>query len=253
MFAGFIKLKVFQIIFLLVLVAFLSACPQTPPPPQNFTEAKIILQNYIWHDQRKTIYCGAQYDENKKITLPEGFQTKVHLSRSTRMEWEHAVPAENFGRAFAAWREGDSACVRDGKPYKGRRCAEKTSRTFRKMEADMYNLFPSIGAVNAARGNRQYAELPDEPSQFGSCSAKAAGNRFEPPDRAKGVVARAALYMERQYKEYKLANQQKRLFNAWNNMFPPDGEECERARRIAKIQGNENQVVKEACGKMGYG
>lgn len=27
------------------------------------------------------------------------------------MEWEHIVPAENFGRAFREWRVGDPACV----------------------------------------------------------------------------------------------------------------------------------------------
>lgn len=237
----------FKAVAVLLMLACLAGCPQTPPPPQNFTEAKNILQEHIWHDQRKTVYCGAEFDENKNIILPAGFETTKHISRAGRMEWEHAVPAENFGRAFAAWRDGHPACEQNGKAYRGRRCAEKTSPAFRKMEADMYNLFPAIGAVNAVRGNRQYAELPGVEPEFGSCAARLEGNRFEPPDRAKGMVARAALYMERQYPEYRISRQQKRLFNAWNGQFPPDRQECERARRIAKIQRNENMVVKEAC------
>lgn len=235
-----------------LLAIFLSGCPSAPPAPENFSAAKAILEDYVWHDHRQTIYCGAAYDADKNISLPPGFTAHSHERRAARMEWEHAVPAENFGRAFSAWREGDPSCVKNGKPYKGRRCAEKSSPVFRKMEADMYNLFPSIGAVNAARGTRQYAELPEMESAFGSCKAKIHGGEFEPPNLAKGQVARAALYMDRQYREYNLSNKQKRLFQAWNRQFPPDKWECERGRRIYKIQGNKNPVLDEACANAGY-
>ena len=237
--------------FLFFLMLLLCGCPESPPPPQNFTEAKWILQKFIWKDEPVTVYCGASYDENKNISLPEGFMSPVHENRAYRMEWEHAVPAENFGRAFAAWREGHPECVKNGKAYKGRRCAEKVSPVFRKMEADMYNLFPAIGAVNAARSNKAYAELPGYDSSFGSCGAKYDEKHFEPPRRAKGMVARASLYMEKQYREFRLSRQQRKLFTAWDLSYPPDKEECRRAARIEKIQGNENSVVKAACTRAG--
>jgi len=85
--------------------------------------------------------------------------TPVHEKRAAKVEWEHAVPAENFGRVFVEWREGDALCAsKNGKPFKGRRCAEKVSMKYRYMRADMYNLFPAIGAMNAVRNNRQYTE-----------------------------------------------------------------------------------------------
>ena len=76
-------------------------------------------------------------------------------------------------------------------------------------------------------------------------------NRFEPPARSKGQVARAALYMADSYGKYRLSRQQEQLFNAWNKMYPVDEWECIRAKRIEKLQGNENRFVKEPCEKAG--
>ena len=143
----------------------------------SFSKAKKMLERQIYFDHRVTLYCGASFDE-KKIDLPDGFFTKKHQKRASKVEWEHAVPAENFGRAFEEWREGHPQCVSKGKPFKGRKCAEKVNMEYRHMQADMYNLFPAIGAVNAVRSNKQYSELPSAPSAFGICEAKVDGNRF---------------------------------------------------------------------------
>lgn len=216
----------------------------------SFSKAKKMLERQIYFDHRVTLYCGASFDE-KKIDLPDGFFTKKHQKRASKVEWEHAVPAENFGRAFEEWREGHPQCVSKGKPFKGRKCAEKVNMEYRHMQADMYNLFPAIGAVNAVRSNKQYSELPSAPSAFGICEAKVDGNRFEPPVRSKGQVARAALYMADSYGKYRLSRQQEQLFNAWNKMFPVDQWECTRAKRIEKLQGNENRFIKEPCQQAG--
>lgn len=215
---------------------------------ESFAKAKRLLEREVYADHRVTVYCGYEFDEEKRICLPDGFTTDKHKARAERMEWEHAVPAENFGRTFKEWREGAPLCVDSkGKPYKGRKCAEKTSREYRLMQADMYNLFPAVGAVNAVRSNKQYSELPGVPSAFGTCPAKVDGNRFEPPAHAKGELARAALYMDKEYEPYRLSRQQKRLFEAWSNQDPVDEWECTRARRIEQLQGNENSIVKRLC------
>ena len=214
----------------------------------SFNTAKRLLERQVYHDHRVTIYCGASFDSKKNIDLPAGFVTPSHARRALRVEWEHAVPAENFGRAFREWREGDAQCVNNkGNAFKGRRCAEKVNQRYRYMQADMYNLCPAIGAVNAVRGNKQYSELPGTAPAFGSCEARVDGNRFEPPARARGAVARAALYMADSYPEYRLSRQQQRLFTAWDRQYPVDAWECTRTRRIEKLQGNENRFVKRAC------
>lgn len=219
---------------------------------ESFSKAKKTLEREVYFDHRETVYCGARFDEKKNILLPEGFSTPSHAGRSSRLEWEHAVPAENFGRAFVEWREGNPSCVDNrGEAFKGRNCARKMNRTFRLMEADMHNLFPSIGSVNAVRSNKRYAMLPNSVQRFGSCGAKVSGKGFEPPDSAKGALARAALYMENEYQSYNLGGPQKKLFMAWDKMFPVDKWECERQRRIEKLQGNSNDIVKNKCEKAG--
>ena len=216
----------------------------------SFNKAKKMLERDVYADNRITIYCGAEFDEHKNVKLPEGFQTPAHEKRSAKIEWEHAVPAEHFGQAFIEWREGSPECVDNrGNAFKGRKCAEKVNMEYRYMQSDMYNLFPAIGSVNAVRSNKQYAALTDD-SVFGTCKAKTTNKHFEPPDLAKGQVSRAALYMDAVYPRYRLSRQQKQLFTAWNEMFPPDAWECERTKRIEKLQGNENPIVKKECEKI---
>lgn len=218
----------------------------------SFSQAKRMLERQVYHDHRVTIYCGAEFNTQKRVTLPAGFTAAAHEKRATKVEWEHAVPAENFGRAFPEWRDGHPECVnRNDRPFKGRRCAEKVNMEYRHMQADMYNLFPAIGAVNAIRSNKQYSALPGSVSAFGSCPAKVDGKRFEPPDRAKGQVARAALYMADSYPMYRLSRQQQQLFEAWDKMYSVDAWECTRAKRIEKLQGNENARVKQPCQQAG--
>ena len=77
----------------------------------SFNTAKRLLERQVYHDHRVTVYCGATFDSKKNIDLPQGFTTPSHAKRALRVEWEHAVPAENFGRAFVEWREGDAQCV----------------------------------------------------------------------------------------------------------------------------------------------
>ena len=115
------------------------------------------------------------------------------------------------------------------------------------MQSDLYNLYPAIGAVNALRSNYNYALLPDVPATFGSCPMKISGNRAEPPEYTRGVIARTTLYMAESYPKYRLSNQQRQLMEAWNRMYKPDEWECLRAKRIERIQGNENHFVTDAC------
>lgn len=221
----------------------------------NYLEARNILRNEVYRDYKRTLYCDAEYTADRRIMLPVGFTTPSHHDRALRMEIEHTVPAENFGRHFREWREGHPMCVDErGKPFKGRKCAELANQTFRFMEADMYNLFPSIGAVNAIRSNYNYAQLPGVPVTFGSCAMKVYDRKAEPPDRAKGQVARAALYFEDAYGKsghFNLSKQQRRLFEAWDKQFPVTKWECVRTRRIEKIQRNEQPYVKRPCMEAG--
>lgn len=218
---------------------------------ESFKDAKRALERRVYFDHRVTIYCGAAFDADGNVTPPPGFAVRKHQARAGRIEWEHAVPAENFGRAFVEWREGHPDCVDRRGPFKGRKCAERVNREYRLMQADMYNLYPAIGAVNALRSNDSYGMLPGAPSACGSCSVKVADGRMEPPDAARGSLARSTKYMAWAYARFRLSDQQARLMDAWDATHPVDAWECERARRIEAVQGNENPFVKRLCAEAG--
>ena len=215
---------------------------------ESFSKAKRLLEREVYADHRVTLYCRAPFDEKKRISLPAGFTTPKHEKRAGRVEWEHVVPAENFGRFFVEWREGDEVCTDSkGRSFKGRKCAEKANKTFRFMQADMYNLYPAIGAVNAMRSNFNFTMLPGVPNTFGTCAMKIEGNRAEPPEYSRGEIARSTLYMAAAYPAFRISAQQRRLMESWNKMYPATEWECTRADRIKKLQKNENPFVVEAC------
>lgn len=222
---------------------------------ESFYDSKKILEKYVYSMvDKKTIYCNYEFNlPNKKISLGDGFETAEYEKRAGRVEWEHVVSAENFGRTFSEWREGHALCIdRKGKKYKGRKCAEETNREYRLMQADMYNLYPSVGAVNAARSNYSFAQFEDgTPNSFGTCGVKIYNRKVEIPEHARGKVARAYLYMEDTYPRYKMGRSNRQLMEAWNKLYPVTEDECWRTKIIESIQGNENRIVKGLCLEVG--
>lgn len=215
---------------------------------ESFQTSKHMLSG-VYKDHRITFYCGAEYSEHGKIRLPEGFSTPKHENRATRMEWEHSVAAEAFGRNFPEWKHG------------GRKHIERVNREYRLIQADMYNLYPSIGAVNAMRSNYEHTEFPGNSGDFrenpgnsgtfGTCEMKVTNRKAEPPNRARGQIARTHLYMQDSYPQFHMSAEQQKLMEKWNSEFPVDPWECIRAKRIEAIQGNENLFVKEPCKEKG--
>ncbi len=147
---------------------------------ESFSHSKKELRK-IYRDHQTTIYCDCKYNYKNKNNMidkkscgyvPRNKYTKKGKLniRANRIEWEHAIPAENFGRQFSCWRDGDARCITSkGKHYKGRKCCTKVNKQYRIMQADMHNLFPAIGELNADRKNYRYDfELPSQ-GQYGQC------------------------------------------------------------------------------------
>lgn len=205
----------------------------------NFSEAKRLIVP-IQNKHPYTIYCRCHY-EGKEIDFKScGYVPKKDDNRAHRLEWEHVVPAENFGRSFVEWRSGVGCSKR------GRECA-RTNQKFNFMEGDLYNLWPEVGELNGLRSNYNMAELAGE-GQFGECKAKIEGRKFEPMDFAKGTVARVYMYMDSAYPQADIiSDKNRKLFEAWDKMYPVDAWECERTRKIFEIQGNRNEIVESRC------
>ena len=230
------------------LLITLTSLPIWAQPTESFSKAKKVLLSEVYFDHKKTLYCAANFDEKKAITLPAGYSSSKYIKRSKRVEWEHVVPAENFGRTFSEWRDGSDKCInKKGNGYKGRRCANKASSKYRLMQSDLYNLYPAIGSVNAMRSNYNFTMLPGASSDFGSCQMKIENRKAEPPKQARGRIARTYLYMEQKYRRYNMSKKQRQLMSAWDKQYPVSEWECLRNDRIKRIQETQNSILEERC------
>lgn len=217
------------------------ALQASPAHPTSFSQAKRLASEiYGQHSNIKTFYCGCNINTGAKKWLPEldtcGYQVRKQVNRANRIEWEHIVPAWEFGHQRQCWQEG------------GRKNCGKTDSTFRRMEADLHNLVPAIGEVNGDRSNYRFSQWNALAGQYGECEMVVdfKDRKAEPPVRARGAIARTYFYMQQTY-GLKIASSQKKLFQAWDKTYPVDAVECQRDAEIARVQGNHNPFVKSQC------
>ncbi len=115
----------------------------------------------------------------------------------------------------------------------------------------MYNLYPAIGEVNGLRSNYSMAMIPGELREFGVCDVEISRKKIEPRPEIRGDIARIYMYMDQVYPGRGIiSGKNRKLFEAWSREDPVNEWECERARRIERIQKNVNQVLAVACSKM---
>ena len=217
--------------FIVILLVTLSAIAKKSNTDQidNFNAAKKYLAKHLDLYSNQTIYCSCKV-EGKKVDIKScGYKVQHDAKRAGRLEWEHVVPAEAFGQSFAEWRVGTPACIKKGKQFKGRKCADKNSE-FNKIESDLYNLFPEIGELNGLRSNYSMAEIQgNSDGKFGKCSVQLKDRKFEPQELSKGVVARAYLNLENRYPGRGIVSEKNRpLFEAWDKLHPVTDLECKR-------------------------
>ncbi|KZN53481.1 hypothetical protein N474_20705 [Pseudoalteromonas luteoviolacea CPMOR-2] len=184
----------------------------------SFYKAKKYLTRQIApHDT--TLYCGCEIKKQGKKLVPDptacGYRPRKPITRSgkpniraTRIEWEHIVPAWEFGHQLQCWQQG------------GRKNCRKVSAKFRQMEADINNLAPAIGEINADRSNFRFGVLPHASYQHGACEVKIDFKQrvIEPPHYARKKIANAYFYMQKTY-GLKLSERQQKLFTIWANDY----------------------------------
>jgi len=244
--------------FLLLAAARLLPAQVLPEGNQtvaSFSQARRLVLE-IARDNPRTFYCDCVFKDKKIDATSCGYEPARDSVRSRRVEIEHVVPAENFGRSFVEWRKGHDECIRPGgRPYKGRRCAQKINATYRLMESDLYNLYPEIGELNADRSNFRYGIVEGEERRYGSCDFEIEDRTAEPREKIRGDIARIYFYMDSTYPGRGILGKKSRqLFEAWDQADPVDAQECARARRVEQVQGNANPFTKAPCTAAGlYG
>lgn len=237
-------LSLFFLLFCIVTPSFASA-------PGTFTEAKVIAKREVFFDQADgpegDLYCGCKWQwvgkSGGRVDAEScGYEVRKQPNRAKRTEWEHIVPAWTFGHQRQCWQDG------------GRKNCVATDPVFRAMEADLYNLYPSVGEVNGDRANFNYGMVSSRASQYGQCSTRIDfdARTAEPRDEVKGLVARTTFYMFDRY-NLNMSRQQQQLLMAWSKQYPVTVWERERNERIAKIVGYPNKFVTgERAWALGY-
>ena len=203
--------------------------------PGNFSQAKREASK-IYQNHRESFYCGCDIQARGKQLIPDlsscGYKVRKQLKRASRIEWEHVVPAWEFGHQLKCWQNG------------GRKNCKK-NKQFKRMESDLHNLVPAVGEVNGDRSNFRFAMLNSTPDMYGQCDFKVnfKQRKAEPPKEKLGNIARIYLYMADRY-GLRLSKQQRRLYEAWDRMDPVSEWEKERNLLISRVQGWDNPYIK---------
>ena len=216
---------------------------ELPTTTVTFDTAKSRLYNQIYFDNRETLYCNCQYNEQRDIDLAScGMESLDSIARAKVVEAEHVFPASQFGNFRLCWREPEVVC---GDPdISGRDCCLDTDPLFKTAHNDIMNLVPANGYINGQRSNLNWGIVDGEAREYGACDFETDTSirRAEPAESVRGDIARTMLYMSELY-GFNLSNQDKQLYAAWNNADPVDSWEIERNNRIKSIQGVGNSFV----------
>lgn len=199
------------------ILAFVACCICFSASSEEFTRFSTAKRHLIktLPENAKSLYCGCDIKKQGKKLIPApsncGYIPRNTLTssgkvnvRALRIEWEHIVPAWEFGHQLQCWQNG------------GRKNCRKVSAKFRKMEADINNLAPAIGEINADRSNYRFGMLSENATQYGRCQVKVNFKQrvVEPPFYARKRIADTYAYMQKTY-GLKISAKQQKLFNAW--------------------------------------
>lgn len=212
----------------------------------SFSKSKKTLLKKVYYDNQITFYCSNPYEikqvkgkqkaliiQDEKYYSPRKpfYKSGKPNTRAERIEWEHVMPAYNFGRHLQCWRDG------------GRKACKK-DKTFNLMEADMHNLVPSIGEVNGDRSNYRYAANNPKIGQYGNCEFQVdfKGKRAYVKEDIRGDIARIYFYMSDKYK-VNLSKQERKMMEVWNKLDPVSSWERTKNKRVEKLQGNLNPYI----------
>lgn len=206
--------------------------------PQSFREAKQMAARLYASlpGGPRTFYCNCAFSGKQIDASACGYKARKNPRRGARLEWEHVVPAWEFGHQLQCWQNG------------GRKNCSKNDAQFRRMEADLHNLVPTVGELNGDRSNYRFGMLEGEARRYGRCDFEVdfKQRRAEPEEDRRGDIARIYFYMRDQY-GLKISRQQTQLFNAWHKLDAADDAEREREQRINALQGNGNCYIRRCA------
>lgn len=224
------KMMTSMLVLVVLLVLGISGHADTQSALNRFEKPKSTL-NY--RDARKVMFTRLDNRNGTVELVYTGKRVKVTgIPKSSFVNTEHVWPQSRF---------------RDSR-----------------IKSDLHHLFPTFNRVNAERGNKPFAEIPDRktykwwngpkavrsiPKNARDDYSESTRRAFEPREEFKGNIARAMLYV---YAVYGPEAVDEPWFKAqlsdlrrWHRVDPVDERERKRNEEIAKIQGNRNPFVSQ--------
>ena len=192
--------KLFILFIVLFTYSFSLYAEEFPHTNESFSKSKKQMKQ-VYYDNQFTFYCNCIYDYKKEKGREKmvvyndscGYKPRKNKKRGETIEWEHIMPAYRFASGMQCWNE--KICIdKNGKSYKGRKCCEKVDKKFRIMQADMYNLVPSVGELNGDRSNYSYGIIDGEARLYGECDFEVSGKKAEPKEDIRGDIRKAVIY-----------------------------------------------------------
>lgn len=184
----------------------LFAITLTAASPALAADAEEQLLRTVYAQGGKTLYCDTPFSPGDRL--------KIDMIYSEKQLLRH------FG------------CITP------RQCASKSG--FTEVAGDMHNMYPIVRSTDLDRRGSLFGDLPDD-VETRECGYQLSFQTFDPPDHAKGNVARAMIYMHMQHKLPLVGPLD--LYQRWSKTDPPDAEEKRRNDAIAKLQGNRNPYI----------
>lgn len=214
----------------------------------DFSSAKRVLRRF-YKKIGVDFYCGCTFSEDPiakgRFLIDSnscGLKERSNATRQKFIEWEHIVPAHSFGSKRECWTKVD--CKSNGKAVRGRKCCQSIDPEFNQIEADLHNILPVPGEINADRGIFEYGEVEGEPREYGLCDFEVnfKTKTAEPKESIRGDIARIYFYMESEWK-IPIPEAKKNLYQTWDKLDPPDTLEIRKNEIIERIQGRKNPFI----------
>jgi len=198
------------------------------------TAKKQLKVYYLEEPHTRTLHCGCHFDKQKQAypaTCEEAKEVKKISENKEIMDWEHLMPVAAFAHGLKCWnRPACPGAAAGGDPA----CCRVHSPKFKRMEADMHNLFPAIQVENATPDPR-FGGM----QEYNFCRE---GIPDAPREGVRGEIARAYFYMSRQY-NIPIADDLEDTLRQWHLADPPDAWEEKRNSLIELDQGNRNPFI----------
>lgn len=195
----------------MLFIPVVAACDQEKI--RDYETARKIFWSQLYASGGETLYCG------------DRFAPGDHRGLNV----EHVFPMSWVARSLGCGRRKE--------------CREKSAR-FNRIEADLHNLYPARHDINDARGSFRFGMIPGEARQFGTCDFEVDERQrvVEPRPASRGEIARAMLYMQKEY-GLVIFRRQLEMLIEWHRTDPPSEHERWRNETIVRLQGTRNSFI----------